>query len=333
MIERDWYVLGEYHLTADGRCRVLRHADPRPLRRPARDVGCPPAAGAAGRRSTGARPASGRDGRAVTDRAPGRGGRVLLPRATDALRATSPTCSTAPVAGSHDEPAPEGDHRPARRLPLLGSGRRDGVRHARSGTGLVQPGAPRRTRPLLARSTASPSPSVDSVRHAARSRSTVDDDARQQALGVAGVVVDDRAHAGEHSLEVQLPFLHRGARRRRGAAARRRAVGSERARRRARRAVGRRRDARRRQHRPQPLPRRHVAAPARPPHGGDGRRLEPRRPTTACGAAAVAGLLLAARRHDLDVRLLDLRNSARHCRRPDRVVGYGAFAVLEHGDR
>ncbi len=37
----------------------------------------------------------------------------------------------------------------------------------------------------------------------------VDDDARTAAVALPGVVVDDRPHEGEHSLEVQLPFLQR----------------------------------------------------------------------------------------------------------------------------
>jgi AmmeMemoRadiSam system protein B len=37
----------------------------------------------------------------------------------------------------------------------------------------------------------------------------VDDDARTAAAALPGVVVDDRPHDGEHSLEVQLPFLQR----------------------------------------------------------------------------------------------------------------------------
>ena len=38
-------------------------------------------------------------------------------------------------------------------------------------------------------------------------------------------------------------------------------------------------------------------------------------------------MLLAAGRHDLTVRLLDLRTSADTAGDPDRVVGYGAFAI------
>ena len=47
----------------------------------------------------------------------------------------------------------------------------------------------------------------------------------------------------------------------------------------------------------------------------------------ACGAAAIRGLLEAARRRDLPVRLIDLRTSHDAGAPPDRVVGYGAFAV------
>ena len=47
----------------------------------------------------------------------------------------------------------------------------------------------------------------------------------------------------------------------------------------------------------------------------------------ACGVRPVKGLLAAAVRHDLDVDLLDLRTSAETAGDPDRVVGYGAFAL------
>lgn len=49
----------------------------------------------------------------------------------------------------------------------------------------------------------------------------------------------------------------------------------------------------------------------------------------ACGAAAINGALLAARRHDLVPRLLDLRNSGDSGGGRDRVVGYGALAFEE----
>lgn len=49
----------------------------------------------------------------------------------------------------------------------------------------------------------------------------------------------------------------------------------------------------------------------------------------ACGVFALRGLLLAARHHDLLVERLDLRTSADTAGGTDSVVGYGAFAV--HG--
>jgi AmmeMemoRadiSam system protein B len=45
----------------------------------------------------------------------------------------------------------------------------------------------------------------------------------------------------------------------------------------------------------------------------------------ACGRIAIAGLLIAARRHNLSPRTLDLRNSGDTAGPRDRVVGYGAF--------
>ena len=49
----------------------------------------------------------------------------------------------------------------------------------------------------------------------------------------------------------------------------------------------------------------------------------------ACGYKAIAGLLLAAQRHALRARQLDLRNSGDVVGRRNRVVGYGAFAFEE----
>ena len=57
------------------------------------------------------------------------------------------------------------------------------------------------------------------------------------------------------------------------------------------------------------------------------RRPDRLRPYDACGLIPVQGLLLAAERHQLDVELLDLRTSADTAGGPDRVVGYGAFAL------
>lgn len=49
----------------------------------------------------------------------------------------------------------------------------------------------------------------------------------------------------------------------------------------------------------------------------------------ACGGTPVNGLLLAAHRHHLKPRLLDLRNSGDTAGDKSRVVGYGAFAFTE----
>lgn len=47
----------------------------------------------------------------------------------------------------------------------------------------------------------------------------------------------------------------------------------------------------------------------------------------ACGVFAVRGLLACARRHDLSVELLDLRNSGDTAGPRDQVVGYGSFLL------
>ena len=52
-------------------------------------------------------------------------------------------------------------------------------------------------------------------------------------------------------------------------------------------------------------------------------------PHEACGAAAINGALLAARRHELAPRLLDLHNSGDAGGGVARVVGYGALAFEE----
>lgn len=49
----------------------------------------------------------------------------------------------------------------------------------------------------------------------------------------------------------------------------------------------------------------------------------------ACGAHPINGLLLAARRHHLQPHLLDLRSSGDTAGDRERVVGYGAFAFTE----
>ena len=49
----------------------------------------------------------------------------------------------------------------------------------------------------------------------------------------------------------------------------------------------------------------------------------------ACGATPVAGMLLAAKRHGLNIELLDLRNSGDTAGGRARVVGYASFAFWE----
>jgi MEMO1 family protein len=51
----------------------------------------------------------------------------------------------------------------------------------------------------------------------------------------------------------------------------------------------------------------------------------------ACGATPVNGLLAVARRRGLRAALLDLRTSGDTAGARDEVVGYGAFAFYEHG--
>jgi AmmeMemoRadiSam system protein B len=55
-------------------------------------------------------------------------------------------------------------------------------------------------------------------------------------------------------------------------------------------------------------------------------RPEDLRPEDACGGAAVGGLLVAARRRGLTARTVDLRNSGDTAGPRDQVVGYGSFA-------
>jgi len=159
---------------------------------------------------------------------------------------------------------------------------------------------------------------------------SVDTEARRRVCEFDTVVVDDRAHAGEHSLEVHLPFLVQ-------------ALGPD--------------------IRVLPL----VVGHANPAEvaevldvlwggpetvvvvssdlshfedyrsaadhdrrtanailGRHGDRIGPR---DACGVVPVQGLLILAERHGLDVELLDLRSSGDTAGDPDRVVGYGAFAL------
>ena len=156
------------------------------------------------------------------------------------------------------------------------------------------------------------------------------DEERRDALVDQGLVaVRDDAHAGEHSLEVQLPFLQV-------------ALGDVAV---LPLAVGR-------------VDPGQVAAVLEAACGGDetlgvvstdlshyhdraeatqidrrtaaavvAKRPDRLGPSDACGVVALQGLLVAAAGHRLDVELLDLRTSADTAGGPHRVVGYGAFAL------
>lgn len=158
----------------------------------------------------------------------------------------------------------------------------------------------------------------------------VDEQLREVACRHRDVTVDDRPHAAEHALEVQLPFLQR-------------ILGTE-------------------GWSVLPL----VVGDADPPVVADvlqdllgdetlivastdlshyeryadacehdartaaavvAKDLDAIGPYDACGAYPLKGLLELARRRDLDVELLDLRNSGDTEGDRDRVVGYGAFAI------
>jgi AmmeMemoRadiSam system protein B len=158
----------------------------------------------------------------------------------------------------------------------------------------------------------------------------IDVAARDAALACEGVTVDDSPHAPEHSLEVHLPFLQREL----GTTFRVLPI-----------VVG---------HAPPAT----VASVLDALWGGDetlivvstdlshyedydsarvhdaqtvaailNGDLDAIGPYDACGAFPVCGMLAAARRHALDVRLLDVRNSGDTAGSRDRVVGYGAFAL------
>ncbi len=155
----------------------------------------------------------------------------------------------------------------------------------------------------------------------------LDDTTRRIALG-GGAVADDGPHRSEHSLEVQLPFIQRVCP---GVPVLPIAVGR--------------------------YPRRQevdllaaimtedamlvVSTDLSHYHDADtARRLDSRTAAavvalddagldseSACGCDALRLSIAWARGAGLDARLLDLRNSADTAGDPDRVVGYGAFAI------
>jgi AmmeMemoRadiSam system protein B len=155
----------------------------------------------------------------------------------------------------------------------------------------------------------------------------VADDLRDAALA-AGAIVDDRPHARDHALEVELPFLQRACQERLEILPV---------------AVGRAT--------PDDVARLidaidvlvvvstdlshyHDAATAKRLDRETADAVVRRdanaiHPDAACGVFALRGLVEHARRADLEVALLDLRTSADTEGASESVVGYGAFAIRE----
>jgi AmmeMemoRadiSam system protein B len=157
----------------------------------------------------------------------------------------------------------------------------------------------------------------------------VDDELRRRALTHPQVMLDDAPHAGEHSLEVQLPFLQRtlgnvtllplavGEAEADDVAAVLDLVWGG----------------------PETLIvvssdlshyLDHASATVRDRHTASmivEERVAALAPDDACGASPVRGLLVAGSRHGVHPCLLDLRNSGDTAGSSDRVVGYGAFAL------
>jgi AmmeMemoRadiSam system protein B len=160
-------------------------------------------------------------------------------------------------------------------------------------------------------------------------RVRVDRAGRDRLRSLASVVVDDVAHAPEHSLEVQLPFIQRtlgdvsvlpilvGDASPATVAAVLDAVwgGPE-------TALVVSTDLS--HHLDLAEARRRDAVTAERIVAGEWRAIDP---YDACGAAPLRGLLVAAERHGLHTRLLDLRTSGDTGGPADRVVGYGAFTL------
>ena len=158
------------------------------------------------------------------------------------------------------------------------------------------------------------------------------DAARRERALAAGLAVDDAAHASEHSIEVQLPFLQRlwpegswppvlpiavGQGPPEALAASLAAIVDE-------RLVIVSSD----------LSHYRSAVEARRLDARTAAAIEARDPAAlddddACGCQPLRAALVWARRNGLTVRLVDLRNSADTGGSPARVVGYGAFAIVE----
>jgi AmmeMemoRadiSam system protein B len=150
----------------------------------------------------------------------------------------------------------------------------------------------------------------------------------RQALALPGTQVSDEAHAGEHSLEVHLPFLQTvlddftlvpivvGACPAREVETVLEALwGDEET------VIVASSD----------LSHFHAYTDARGIDANTTARIEARETTLqgeeACGAYALNGLLLAAKTRGLQVRTLDIRNSGDTAGDKQRVVGYGAYAL------
>lgn len=157
---------------------------------------------------------------------------------------------------------------------------------------------------------------------------TVDADARAAVLDHPDVHVDDRAHAPEHSIEAQLPFIQRVLPDRpllpllAGGVAPDALAD----------VLARVWDGTTLVVVSTDLSHYYDLATARRLDRRTADAIVARNPSAiddhdACGAPGVRGLLESALRYDLAVELIDLRTSGDTAGDPDRVVGYGAFTV------
>jgi MEMO1 family protein len=151
------------------------------------------------------------------------------------------------------------------------------------------------------------------------------EDLRNAALS-AGAIADDRPHAREHALEVELPFLQRACQE--GLEILPVAVGRASA----EDVAGLIEAIEALVVVSTDLSHYHDAAAASrlDRETADAvvrREAEAIHLDAACGVFALRGLVEHARRTDLEVELLDLRTSADTAGAPESVVGYGAFAV------
>ncbi|MDX1421831.1 MAG: AmmeMemoRadiSam system protein B [Kiloniellales bacterium] len=159
----------------------------------------------------------------------------------------------------------------------------------------------------------------------------VDRDALAGRDDLPQVVFDDRPHAREHALEVQLPFLQTVL----GAVALVPLVVGEVAPDAVAQVIERLWGGRETlilvstdlsHYRPYAAARARDAATARAIEALDGARIGPE---DACGCRALAGLLAVARARGLKIARLDLRSSGDTAGPKDQVVGYGAWALYE----